>query len=166
MQKPRSRLIVLGDDFMMEKFLDDAERWEQRHMDTWFGRQIGFVGGATSAQLELMSPAGVVGFTRDPTLFNLMKAAYGPSIAFGGYSYVSWVTGIKISLGERVMHSADMTRRAIHSVARPVGSIIVGTVRRTPGMIAAAMLLGAGHWLQSVYHDMSGMYIGDMRFSR
>ena len=40
---------------MMEKFLDDAERWEQRHMDTWFGRQIGSVGGATSAQFELIS---------------------------------------------------------------------------------------------------------------
>jgi hypothetical protein len=129
---------------MMEKFLDDAERWEQRHMDTWFGRQIGSVGGATSAQFELMSPAGVVGFTRDPTLFNLMKAAYGPSIAFGGYSYVSYVTGIKISLGERVMHSADMAKRTVIAAGRT--SARAAKIAFNPYTLMAGAFAYAMYW--------------------
>ncbi len=127
---------------MMEKFLDDAESWEHHHMETWFGRQAGFVGGAASAQFELMSPMGVVGFTRDPSLFNLMKAAYGPSIAFGGYSAVSWITGIRISLGERIMHSADMARRTGRFAAHTAGRAALFSFRAVRAVSPYALLAG------------------------
>ncbi len=35
-----------------------------------------------------------------------------------------------------------------------------------PGAIAAAAVVGVGMYLHDLYHDLSGMYIGDIRFNR
>ncbi len=128
---------------MMEKFLDDAEKWERHHKDTWLGRIGGSIGGATSAQLELMSPLSAVDFTRDPSLFNLAKASYGPGIAYGGYSWVSWVTGHKIYFGERIMHSADMARRTVSGGIRAIPTV-VGFARWIPSLVGGIGLADVG----------------------
>ncbi len=151
---------------MMEKFLDDADKWERRHTESWMGRHGGTFGAATSAQVDLMSPMGFIDFTNDPSTFNLAKAVYSPGIAMGGYSLASMISGEKIWLAERIMHSADMARRTAVVAGRTAGRAALFTVRRTPGAIAAAAIVGAGLFLQDMYHDLSGMYIGDIRFNR
>ncbi len=150
---------------MMEKFLDDAQKWEEHHLDTWFGRQ-GTLGGAVSAQADLMSPMGFIDFTNDPSTFNLAKAAYSPSVAMGGYTIASMLSGEKIYLAERIMHTADMAKRTAVLAGRTAGRAAMFSLRRTPGAIASAALVGAGLFLQDMYHDLSGMYIGDIRFNR
>ncbi len=151
---------------MMEKFLDDAEDWERRHTESWFGRQFGTFGGAVSAQGDLMSPMGFIDFTNDPSTFNLAKAVYSPGVAMGGYSLASLISGEKIWLAERIMHTADMAKRTAVLAGRTAGRAALFTIRRTPGAIAAAALVGTGLFLQDLYHDLSGMHIGDIRFNR
>ncbi len=151
---------------MMEKFHEDANEWERRHRNTWLGRHGGTIGTGASAQADLMSPFGVLEFTQDPTLFNLAKAAYTPAIAMGGYSFAGFLSGTRIGFAERLMHSTDMAKRSIHFAAQTAGKSAMFAVRRTPGMIASAALVGMGLYLQNLYHDMSGMYIGDIRFNR
>ncbi len=109
---------------MMEKFLDDAHKWEQHHMDTWFGRRGGTFGGALSAQAELMSPMGFIDYTNDPSTFNMAKALYSPSIAMGGYSIASLISGQKIYFAERVMHTADMAKRTAVFAGRQAGRAV------------------------------------------
>ncbi len=151
---------------MMEKFLDDAEKWERRHTDSWLGRHGGTFGAATSAQADLISPMGFIDFTNDPSTFNLAKAVYSPGVAMGGYSLASMISGQKIMMAERIMHSTDMARRTAIAAGRTAGRAALFTIRRTPGAIAAAAIVGTGLFLQDLYHDLSGMYIGDIRFNR
>lgn len=150
---------------MMEKLLDDAEEWEQHHMDTWLGRIGGSLGGATSAQLELMSPLSAIEFTKDPSLFNLVKASYGPGIAMGGYSWVSHVTGQKIYLGERIVHSADMARRTVSGGLRAGASVVAGVARPiTAGALVLGLYWGAD-WLLSQFNPNLGI-LPDENFMR
>ncbi len=109
---------------MMEKFLDDAEDWERRHTESWFGRQFGTFGGAVSAQADLMSPMGFIDFTNDPSTFNLAKAVYSPGVAMGGYSLASMISGEKIWFAERVMHTADMAKRTAVYAGRQAGRAV------------------------------------------
>lgn len=129
---------------MMEKFLEDAADWGDRHEETWIGRKVGpdWFGAGLSAQTDLMSPTGMITFARDPTLFHATKAMYNPMIAYGGYSMVGFLTGTKIGFAERVMHSMDMTRRLGHSVISTWGSHTTKALHALPRLIPYAF--GAG----------------------
>lgn len=151
---------------MMEKFLDQYDDWVEYHHDTWVGRNVpgpDWLGAGTSAQLDLMSPTGIYDWTRDPSMFNFAKAAYNPLIAYAGYSWIQALTGSSIQFGARIAHTAELTGHTLKAVG---GSVVRGVRTLTPGAIFAAGLVGASLWLQDLYHDMSGMYIGDIRFSR
>lgn len=151
---------------MMEKFHEDHEEWERRHRNTWLGRHGGTIGAGVSAQADLMSPLGIYEVTNDPSLFNLTKALYAPAIAVGGYTWTSFLVGERISMAERIIHSADMAKRSVHYAAQTAGKSAMFAIRRTPGMIASAALVGMGLYLQNAYYNLSGMYIGDIRFNR
>lgn len=155
---------------MMEKFHEDAYKYERRHSEAWHGRTFGDVGAATGATVESFSPTGVWDMGQNPGMFNLMKMGTLPALHYGSSVGVSFITGEKIAFTHRLLHSADMTFRTykwgIQAAGRTAGSAAMFAIRRTPGMIASAAFVGAGLWLQSLYHDMSGMYIGDIRFNR
>jgi hypothetical protein len=154
---------------MMEKFMDDAREYERRHTESWYGRAWSPSAGAGMA-LEPLSPTGLYDMVQNPSLFNLMKLGYVPALNFAGATAAGWVVGEKITFTHRLLHSLDMTYRAyrwgIMTTGRAVGSAALFAVRRTPGAILSAGLVGAGLWLQDLYHDLSGSYIGDIRFVR
>ena len=151
---------------MMEGFIEDAEEYERRHMESWLGRHGGYFGAGMSMQIDLLSPTSIYDFTRDPSLFNLAKMGYLPGLNYAGMSAVGFLTGEKMLFTERLVHSVDMTIKTYKAAGQAAGRAAMFAVRRTPGMIAGAALFGAGMWLQSMYYDLSGMYIGDIRFSR
>ncbi len=155
---------------MMEKFLDDADEYERRHAESWHGRTFGAAGTGTGMALEPLSPTGFYDFAQNPGLFNLMKMGYLPALNYGAFTLAGWVFGEKFTFTHRLLHSVDMTYRTykygITTAGRAAGSAAMFAIRRTPAMIATSAVLGAGLWLQSLYHDMSGMYIGDIRFNR
>ena len=133
-------------------FFEDEEDMERQFYD------------ALEIQLDLMSPLGVVTLYREPTLENLVKTAYMPAIAGSGYYWASQLS---------TMHN-PLTTRALSAIRaenlRIVGQLAVrgsgAVVRKLPGAFALAALYGIGHGLQSAYHSLSGMHIGDIRFVR
>lgn len=133
---------------------------------SWFDEFYG-VEGAVDLQLELMYPLNTYELVREPTMENLIKTAYMPSMAYIGYTGASWMVG-QSGPGFWVRQAIryenfKTTVRAGHRVLRP---IIVGASRLTPHALFYGALYGSGRYLQSAYHDLSGMYIGDIRFSR
>ncbi len=151
---------------MMERFLEQYNDWTKSHHETWISKRIpgpDWLGAGVSAQLDLMSPTSLYDFTRNPTQFNLAKVAYGPLIGGAGYSWVSAITGAQIGFAHRVAHSAEMS---LHT-AKAVGTTVGKNLRTIGwGAFAAAALVGTGLYLQHLYHDLSGMHIGDIRFNR
>lgn len=140
---------------MMEKLDEDMNEWERRHQNTWLGRaglETGPMnwGLGMSAQADLMSPFGIVDFAREPSLFNLMKVGYNPAIAYGGFSLAQMLTGTKIGFAERILHSADMTRQTVRTVA-------IGGARAvraaSPYALLAAYTYGAYHMIRSNYEQ-------------
>lgn len=150
---------------MMEKFLEDADEYERRHSENWLGR-TGGIGTGASIQADLVSPLGIYDMVRDPSTFNLMKLGYLPALNYAAVTAGSAFTGEKIAFTHRLIHSLDMTLKTYKAAGQVAGRAALFAVRRTPGVIASSAVVGAGLWLQSLYHDMSGMYIGDIRFNR
>lgn len=150
---------------MMEKFLHDAEEYERRHSENWLGR-TGSIGTGVSIQADLVSPFGIYDMVRNPNTFNLMKLGYLPALNYVAITGAAAIAGEKISFTHRLIHSVDMTLKTYKAAGQIVGRSALFAIRRTPGAIASGVLVGAGLWLQSLYHDLSGMYIGDIRFNR
>lgn len=150
---------------MMEKFVEDARKWERRHQETWIGEHLGpsWFGTGLSMQADLMSPLGMVDFVRNPSAMNLAKAMYTPTIAYGGYSFTSWLTGTKIGFAERVLHSADMTRQLGRSVMSTWGGHASKAIRAIPGLVGLAALATVGYFGNLAYAELSGSEgIGDL----
>jgi hypothetical protein len=115
--------------------------------------------------MDVFSPFGVYTFTKEPTLENLFKASFIPVMAGTGFTLASLLNTMP-GQGYNLLHGLANRADNLRYIAHQTGRALVGTVRRTPGMIAMAVLYGAGHVLQDLYHGLSGMYIGDMRFHR
>ena len=133
---------------------------------SWFDEYYG-VEGAVELQLELMSPLNTYELVREPTLENLVKSAYMPSMAYIGYTGASWMVGQSgpgFWVRQAIRYeNVRATVRAGRQLLRPA---IAGLARLTPHALFYGALYGSGRYLQSAYHDLSGMYIGDIRFSR
>lgn len=134
---------------MMEKFLEQADEWEERHENSWISKKIpgyGFIGTGVSAQLDLMSPTAAYDFAMDPSRFNAMKMAYNPLIAYAGYSWVQAITGHQIGFANRLVHSAHMAGHTMKAVS-------LGTLRAvksaTPWALLAAYAYGTYHMIAS-----------------
>lgn len=127
---------------------------------------------------EIVNPLGyvMIAFDDDPDLVEKAEHALilGGSVATafhlvtamgtGGY-WANLPPGAKARFFAQKKFLGDLTVAA----ARTAGKAAhrgVGVVRRHPGVIAASVLFGAGMFLQDLYHDLSGMHIGDMRFVR
>ncbi len=155
---------------MMEKFHDDADEYSRRHTEAWHGRTFGAPGAAVGGTMETFSPTGIWDMGQNPGMFNLMKMGTLPALHYGASVGVGFITGEKIGFTHRLLHSMDMTFRTyrwgFQTAGATAGRAAMFAIRRTPGMIATSAVLGAGLWLQSLYYDMSGMYIGDIRFNR
>ncbi len=87
---------------------------------------------------------------------------------FGIPTYATWLLGGGgATAGAR---GARPGMLAMYGVKQHIHKTVVGaavqTARRLPGAVALAVLFGIGHGLQSAYHDLSGMHIGDLRFVR
>lgn len=133
---------------------------------SWFDEYYG-VEGAVDLQLEFMSPFNAYELVREPTMENLVKTAYMPSMAYLGYTGASWMVG-QSGPGFWVRQAIryENIRTTVRAGSRLLRPVILGLGRLTPHALFYGALYGTGQYLQSVYHDLSGMYIGDMRFSR
>ena len=142
---------------MMEKFLEQAGAWEEKHQNTWIGRNTpgyDFIGTGISAQLDLMSPTAAYDFAMNPNQFNAMKMAYNPMIAFAGYSWVQAVTGMQIGFASRVVHSAHMAGHTLKAVG-------LGTARVVRGLGPYAIAAAVGYGLVRAAHEfLDGPILG------
>lgn len=115
--------------------------------------------------LDIMSPFGGYTFAKDPTLENLFKASFIPVMAgtAGGLvSLLNTMPGQGYNIARSFANRADNARFIAQHAARGA----VGAAKRIPGAIALGVLYGAGNILQGMYHDLSGMFIGDLRWHR
>jgi hypothetical protein len=59
-----------------------------------------------------------------------------------------------------------MNRLMMAGAGTAVQHIARGTFARLPGILSGAALYGAGQFLHDLHHDLSGMFIGDLRWHR
>ncbi len=135
---------------MMEKFQEQANAWEEKHRNTWIGRNTpgpDFIGTGMSAQLDLMSPTAAYDYAMNPNQFNAMKMAYNPMIAFAGYSWVQAVTGMQIGFAHRVVHSAHMAGHTMKAVG-------LGTARVVRAVSPYVLMMAAVYGAVRVAHEI------------
>ena len=119
---------------------------------------------AVEIQADLMSPFGSVELVREPTLENLIKTIYLPATAATGYYWASKLSTMHNPLSSRVLTAIRVENLRI--VGQVAARASMAAARKLPGAFALAALYGIGHGLQSAYYSLSGMHIGDIRFSR
>ncbi len=132
---------------MMERLQQQYQDWGDRHRQTWLGRNVpgpSVFGQGVSAQLDLMSPTAAYEFSQNPTQFNALKMMYGPSIAYGGFSWVSYVSGQQIGLAHRVVHSAHMLGHTVRATAGSAASL--ARVVFNPYTLMAGAFVYAMEW--------------------
>ncbi len=142
---------------MMEKLSAQYDEWTQSHRESWIGRNLpgpGWFSGGVSAQLDLMSPTSLYDFAQKPTQLNLLKAAYGPGIALGGYAWVSVATGAKIEFGHKVVHSAHMTLETAKYLSGHAARAGMMSFRAVRAISPYAVLAAVGYGLVRGAHEL------------
>jgi hypothetical protein len=108
---------------------------------------------ALDIQLDLMSPMGPVTLAREPTLENLLKAAYMPSAALAGAGLASYWTGTPFwSLGPRA-YQGVIIQGKIDAIK------LGGRVLRSAGprLVQAGVLVGMYMGVRSYFHHLASL---------
>ena len=108
---------------------------------------------ALDIQMDLMDPRGFYTLAREPTLENLLKAAYMPSAAVAGAGLAGYWTGTPFwSLGFRA-YQGVVIQGKIDAVK--LGGRIL---RRTgPTLLAGAMVAGMYMGVRSYFHHLASL---------
>ena len=114
---------------------------------------------------DIFTPFSVYQFSKEPSMENLYKASFIPVMAGTGFTLASLLNTMP-GQGYNFVRGMAVKADNLRFIAHHTGRALVGSVKRLPGAIAMAALYGAGHVLQDMYHGLSGMFIGDIRWHR
>ncbi len=89
-------------------------------------------------QLDLMNPLAPYEYAKNPTQLNFLKAMYGPAIGFVGFEITGLIVGERITMTQRLLHSADISLQT----ARTVGA---GVVKASPWIAGLAVMSAGVH---------------------
>ena len=103
--------------------------------------------------MDLMSPMGPVTLAREPSLENLLKAAYMPSVALAGAGLAAYWTGTPFwSLGPRAYQGVIIQGK--------IDAIKFGgrVLRRTgPTLLAGAVVAGMYMGVRTYFHHLASL---------